>query len=210
MAPTIGFISGGGSFPINDLAGSGLGFYGSLAFGASVAVGSYQDRTFITDANGVIQGPEVNNVKFLNAASGILNQASSGVPLTFIPNWQATLNIRFTNDTHVKTQNVNVVIFDRSVVTHPASGVTTKVAEIVHPYPTQGPGGSGATSWTTFTTAGTGAALALTSSPGLSGLRPNGPNTTGIQHDWYLAISGSPDTIGSKTQYGLYVSLEYL
>ena len=35
---------------------------------------------------------------------------------------------------------------------------------------------------------------------------------TGIdmRHDWYIAISASPREIGSKTQYGLYFSLEYL
>ena len=30
------------------------------------------------------------------------------------------------------------------------------------------------------------------------------------RHTWYAAISASPLSIGSKTSYGLYVSLEYL
>jgi hypothetical protein len=29
-------------------------------------------------------------------------------------------------------------------------------------------------------------------------------------HDWYVALSASPDSIGSKTNYGLYFTLEYL
>ncbi len=210
MAPAIHFISGGGSFPINDLAGSGLGFYGLAAFGASVSVGAYQQRTFITDANGVVQGPEVNNVMFLNAASGVLGNAGSGIALTAIPSWQATLNIRFTNDTAVKTQSAQLMIFDRVNVAHAATGVTTKVAEIIHPYPTQGPGGSGGSTWTTFDSTTTGLVLSLVSSPGMSGLRPSGIDTTDIQHDWYVALSASPDSIGSKNQYGLFCSLQYL
>ena len=72
--------------------------------------------------------------------------------------------------------------------------------------------------------------LAFTSSPGMSGL-----NTTAVEtlpsgapdgyvnwltnagtahdstrHDWYDALSASPDSIGSKTNYGLYFTLEYL
>ena len=40
---------------INDLAGSGLGFYGAAGFGASVQVGQYQGRTFITNSSLVAQ-----------------------------------------------------------------------------------------------------------------------------------------------------------
>lgn len=72
--------------------------------------------------------------------------------------------------------------------------------------------------------------LTLTDSPGISGLntnsadagRPNQENgyqsyltTEGnehrsTRHDWYLALSASPDSIGSKTNYGLYFTCEYL
>ena len=31
-----------------------------------------------------------------------------------------------------------------------------------------------------------------------------------VRHDWYVAISAEPDSIGSKTEYGLYFTLEYL
>jgi hypothetical protein len=31
-----------------------------------------------------------------------------------------------------------------------------------------------------------------------------------MRHDWYVALSAEPNTIGSKTQYGLYFTLEYL
>ena len=31
-----------------------------------------------------------------------------------------------------------------------------------------------------------------------------------VRHDWYVALSAEPDSIGSKTEYGLYFTLEYL
>jgi hypothetical protein len=210
MAAQIRFISGGGGFPINDLSGSGLGFYGAANFGASVAVAAYQARTFITDATGALQGPEVNNVIYLNPGSGILGQAGSGIGLRAIPNWQSTLNIRFTNDTAVKTQNGYIMIFDRVNINNPASGVTTKAAQIIHPNIVQGPGGSGDTTWWTFNAAATGLQMPLVASPGTSGFSPNGVGTIDTQHDWYVALSASPDSVGSKTQYGLYAYVEYL
>ncbi len=208
MAPTIGFRAGP-SLAIADMAGSGLGFFGSSGFAASVQIAAWQGRTFITNGAGTTQGPEAANVQYLNAGSGVLGQAGSGIPLTYIPNYQATLNIRFTNDsTPVKTQNVQLRIFDRVDPNNPASGVTTAVAEIVHPDTTQNNTGSGSTVWQF--PAGSGTVMTLTASPGSSGLRPNGPSTTDSVHDWYTAISASPNSIGSKTQYGLYFSLEYL
>ncbi len=192
---------------INNLAGSGLGFYGSAGFGDSVPVNAFQDHTFITNSAGTAQGPEANNIKYLNAGSGILGQVASGIGLKAMPNGQASLQIEFTYDTPIKTQNVLLYGYDRSDPNNAPSGVTLKAAELVHPNPTQGPGGSGSVAWTTL--AGSGSNLTLTSSPGTSGFRPNGSGTTDARHDWYLALSASPDSIGSKP-FGLYVSLEYL
>lgn len=213
----IDFLAGGGSFQIANLSGSGLGFYGG-GFGYSVEVGSWQDTTFITNSVGTLQGPQVNNVKYLNIGSGIVNSASSGVPLTAIPNNLATLNIRFTHGSAVKTQNAVFHIFDRNNVNSPASGVTCRVAEIIHPDPVQNNNGSGDTTWMGITTnpltgsatvGGSGITVPLVASPGVSGLRPNGADTTATQHDWYVAITASPDSVGSKLFAG-FVLCEYL
>lgn len=201
----ISFYAGEG-FQINNLAGSGLGFYGG-GFGYSVPVGEYQDTTFITNANGTAQGPQVDNIKFLNNNSGIVNGASSGVHLRAIPNYLATLKINFNHNSPVKTQNVMARIYDRNNINNDPSGVTFKVAELVHPDQTQTLNGSGSNAWVTLH--GSGSMLQLTSSPGLSGLRPNGAETMSTDHDWYLAITGSPDSVGSKLA-ALYVELEYL
>lgn len=202
---TISFFSG--TNHVDNLSGSGLGFYGG-GFGYSVAVGSYQETTFITNGAGTTQGPQCNNIKYMNIGSGIINSASSGVPLISIPNYLSSLNIRFTHDSAVRTQNAKVYIYDRSSVNNPASGVTCKVAEVIHPGLTQVPTGSGDSTWLTPT--GSSVVVDLVASPGMSGLSPSGPSTSADRHDWYLAISASPNSIGSKTSFGLYCLLEYL
>lgn len=218
MAASISFYAGEG-FGINNLSGSGLGFYGT-SFGASVKVGEFQDKTFITNSNGTIQGPEADNVKYVHEDSGVIGAGGAPVALTGIPNYQSTLNIRFTNDSSVKVQNVEFRIYDRQDINRPGSGVSVKVAEIIHPWNTQEPTGSGDARWygttvnsqtNTKTVGGTGIVVPLANSPGTSGWNAGSGNgvTPDTQHDWYLAISSSPDSIGSKT-FAAYIQLEYL
>ena len=210
MAAIDFYINTGIDFNINT-GPSGLGFFGAGGFGASVPVGTWQSKTFVTDGNGIQQGPEAQNVKWLNAGSGIIGAASTGIGLQAIPNYQATVNIRFTHSTSVRTQNAELRIYDRFHINNPATGVTTKVAEIIHPGNTQVANGSGDSTW--YTPAGSSIVVPLAPSPGMSGVYAgNGSDSTysNTRHDWYAAISASPDSIGAKTQYGLYVSLEYL
>lgn len=203
---TLNFISTNAALAINNLNGSGLGFYGS-SFGSSVDVGAYQTTTWITDSNGTLQGPQANNVKWLASDSGSLNGAGQ-ISLIQIPNYLSTLNVQFTHTSAVKTQNTKLRIYDRSSINNSASGVTTKVYQVIHPDTAQTSNGSGGSTWTT--PAGSSTIMSLTSSPGTSGASPNGTQTTDTRHDYYLAISASPDSIGSKTLYGLYFQLEYL
>lgn len=84
-------------------------------------------------------------------------------------------------------------------------------------------------SWVEYGPMETMSDMTLTSSPGVSGLNtvagetlPTGDGTyynwiwnegaahEAKIHDWYIALSASPDSIGSKTDYGLYFTLEYL
>lgn len=212
---TISFLAGEG-FAIQNLGGSGLGFYGPGSFGESVRVGEYQDNTWITDSTGAIEAAKTDNIKYVHPNSGELPGDDVRV-LRDIPNYLSTLNIRFTHTSAVKVQNVKVRIFDRNDIDRPASGVTCKVAEVIHPWNTTSPAGSGGTTWSTL--GGSGGTfnsitydnpLSLANSPGMSGLSPNGSDTTDTQHDHYLLISASPDSIGSKTQFGLLCSYEYV
>jgi hypothetical protein len=196
---------------IEIISPSGLGFYGS-SFGNSVNVGEYQTTTYITNSNGTLQGAQGNNVKFVNSASGMVGSSTSGIWLTQIPNYQATVNIRFEHSSAVKVQNVIGRIYDRSDINAGASGVTTKMAEVIHPGLLQSDNtGSGDSTW--ITPVGSALTVTFANSPGMSGLLAgNGSNgnATEMRHDWYACISQSPDSVGSKTLNAFYISLEYL
>lgn len=191
---------------VQNLNNSGLGFYGT-SFGDSVEVGQYQESTFITDSTGTNQGPQGNNVKYVHPNSGSIDGLDP-VNLLNIPNYLTTMNARFTHGSSVRTQNVKFYVYDRSNINNDPSGVLCKCAEIIHPNTDQtGLTGSGDASWVTVQ--GSGSILSLVDSPGTSGLSPNGPSTQDTRHDWYLAISASPESVGSKTFAG-YFSVEYL
>ena len=206
MAAQIRFFAGEG-FAINNLSGSGLHFYGAAGGGASVQVGSYNERTFIGNAAGTSYITEVDNIKYLNTASGIYGQTGSGISLTSFANYQATLNIRLSLDSAGKSQNAEVRIYDRSNINNDPSGVTCKLFELIHPANNNVNNGSGDSAWESVH--GSSVVLSLIASPGVSGERPAGINTSAVDHDWYIGISVSPDSVSSKL-FGLYMSAEYL
>jgi hypothetical protein len=310
---------------LTTLSGSGLGFFGSTQ-GSSVQIGSFQDTTNVSNADGSVIKDSTNNIKYTTSVfpSGRCVMTSNGgtstVGLSGVKSFQGTLGITFSHSTDVNAQNCQLRIYDRTNVNYPASGVNTKVAEIVNhngsTYNSQGTNsqssdavGSGDILWwgeqwpteivssnnyyinsqgVTFyngtgattvngdsrlgqvtgdraTVGGTGIVVPLLDSPG-SGQRglqktyvTNAAATipgmtfpkwtqycnatsrqslffgssahnfgdgssatpasqkktfggTGIDshHTWSVALSASPLSIGSKEQYGLYVSLEYL
>jgi len=209
------------NFAIDNLSGSGLGFFSSDGFGGSVLVGSFNGRTFITDGNGVTQGAEVDNLQFLNVGSGIVGQAGSGIHVLAVPNYLATLRMNFNHASAINVTNAEMRIYDRYDINNLASGVTVRMVELIHPTITQIADGSGDNTWIgttanpqsgTNTVGGSGTTVPLANSPGESGLHAgNGSDSTWVdtQHDWYVGISASPDSVGSKTKFGLYASLEY-
>lgn len=196
----------GPPYQINNINGSGLAFFGN-AFGQSVQVGSWNEKTFVSSSNGTTDGGECQNIQFYNSASGSIN-GGSPVHLKQIPNYLATLKVEFTHDTPVKTQNCKLRIYDRSNINNDPSGTSVKVYETIHPTVSQVLNGSGSDSWST--PHGSSVIMDLISSPGLSGLRPNGINTTSNVHDHYICLSLSPDSIGQKNQVAMWVSMEFL
>jgi hypothetical protein len=210
MAAAIDFYGGLGA-SLTGLGSSGIGFYGAT-FGSSVQVSSYQDSTFITNSNGTVNGGQIDNNKYLGNTSGVSVNGGTAEMLSGVPTTSGTLNVRFTFDSVVMTQNGQFRIMDRVSADAPASGVTSQVAQLVN-------GGSGVNQSTGaaqashngwMALAGSGTTMTLLSSPGSGGLSPNGTGTTDTRHDWYLAMSASPSSIGSKTSFGGYCSLEYL
>ena len=312
-----------GTASLDTLSGSGLAFYGSAA-GSSVQIGSYQDNTYVANGDGSVYKDAAPNVKYVASThpSGATSMSTPGnaavaVGLSGVKSFQATLGIEFGHSTEVNVQNAQLRIYDRTNVNYPASGVNTKVAEIINhngvTYASQGSTGqssdavgSGDAFWwgeawpaeyvtknyftnssgeiflngfestnvngdsrlsavgaagSYATVGGTGIVVPLSNSPGSgqkqlqpSEVADNGNSIPGMMwpkwtqyvdstdqttvfgalnnfgngsdganigktyggtgvdthHTWAVALSASPLSIGSKEQYGLYVSLEYL
>lgn len=218
---------------INHSAGSGIGFYGSN-FGVSVPIGTKQSTTFVTDSLGVSQGSQLNNTTMVTSGDSItfgtvsINGASD-INLDRLPNYLCPLNIRFTHTEPVRVQNCKLRIFDRNNIDNHASGVVTYVYEARHPASVQTVSnlshrGRSSNSWYEFDSLDAMTDMPFTASPGVSGTNTNVQDTNPAlgyvsnsgsllatdRHDWYLALSSEPVTVGSKTQYGLYFSVEYL
>jgi hypothetical protein len=218
--------------------GSGLGFYGS-DFGISVPVGSQQTQTWTTDALGTSPGVRLHNTAMVSSGnittSGEVSvDGGNPIYLDKLANYQCPLNIRFNHDTPVKVQNCKLRIFDRNNISRPASGVTTWVYEARHPAISNNitslsfrADTTGVYRWTEFDPTVLGTTnfdMLLTNSPGVSGRNTNISDTNtdlgyisrsgnaleSTRHDWYVALSSEPNQIGSKRDYGLYFTAEYL
>ena len=220
-----------GYVKINHTAGSGLGFYGG-GYGISVPVDTFQDTTFTTNSDGTATDYiQLHNNKYDKGTSGVLADGASIADLANLPNYLAPLNVRFTHTTAVKVQNCKLRIFDRNDINKHASGVSTMVYEVRHPSALQSVSnlnfrGRTDNTWVEFDSedSATPSDMTFTSSPGMSGLNTNSTDTDtakgytttagsaheSTRHDWYVAISASPHSIGSKTNFGLYFTVEYL
>ena len=195
-------------YPIDYAAGSGLGFFGPGGFGYSVAVGSWQSRTFITNTNGTTEGAEIDNNKWINATGVTWGVTGEEHLLTELPNDKATININFTHSSAVNIQNAELRAYDGTNVDNAPSGIEIRGAEILHPYTTYVNNGSGDTHWTAMS--GANGILSLSDSPGSGALvAATGGTVNSTRHDYFVALSASPSSVGAKTGK-FYISLEYL
>lgn len=220
---------------INHVAGSGLGFYGN-GFRVSVPVGAQQTQTYVTNANGTSQGVRLNNTAMssvgnVNTEGTVSINGGTPVSLSSLPNMSCPLNIRFNHDSAVRVQNCKLRIFNRQNIDTHAVGVTTYVYEARHPSNLESVDqlnyrAYDDNKWFEFDPTLAMNDMELTASPGEGGVNSaselvnsntvklwetlEGPSHTSLQHDWYLALSSQPESIGSKTEYALYVTMEYL
>ena len=122
-----------------SLGGSGLAFYGATG-GSSVTIGEYQGTTYVANGDGSTFTDATSNVKFETTAtwpSGKCNlDAGPGSPsdtgLTGVRTMYGTVGIEFNHSSNVTVKNCQLRIYDRNNINYPASGVNTKVAEIVN------------------------------------------------------------------------------
>lgn len=209
--------------------GSGLGFYGA-SYGISVPIGGRQDTTWLTNSDGTSsERLQLHNTKFASDETVLIDSASVAINLANLPNDKCPLNVRFEHDEDVRVQNCKLRIFDRNNIQNHASGVTTYVYEARHPATGQEFGnlaqrGRAENTWFEFDPVESMSDMPMTPSPGISGVNTDGTDNDidlgyvtqgGVshaaqRHDWYVALSAEPDSIGSKTNYALYFSVEYL
>jgi hypothetical protein len=189
------------------VTGSGLGFFGAGGFGTAVNIGSYQSQTYITDAAGTVEGPEIINNRYLTATSiqADLGAESSGIALPYLPNRMAVLNIRFTGAAAI-VNNVTVTACERYTNTTNPVGVTVQAAEIANTSTVYT--NSSTYSDSTWTNIHGTTTLSLQDSPGSSGTGL-GLSQSDTRHDWYVALSIAPTSGGNKT-IALYTEVEYI
>lgn len=187
--------------------GEALGFFGSNGFGDPLSLNEFNGRTFITTPSGSAAYEECDNCRRNSSSTVIVGQTGSGINLQNLPNYLATMNLRFTHPQAVLIQNAKLIAFDGDDISNAPTGLNVYGAEIIHTSRLQTNTGTGDTTWIEM--AGSGQQLDLVDSPGVSGLSPLGPATLSTRHDWYCAISVTPTIPGDKT-FGFRVDLEYI
>ena len=123
---------------LDTLSGSGLAFFGATA-GSSVQIGEYQSTTYVANGDASEYSDASSNVKYVSDTypSGACTlEAVPGSPyetgLTGIRTMYGSLGIEFGHTSAVNIQNCQLRIYDRNNINYPASGVNTKVAEIIN------------------------------------------------------------------------------
>lgn len=196
MATTISWAGGDGVnaiLPAESGVNDTLGFFGA-AFGFSIQVGQFNNTCYVTTDNGSANHGQVPNLKYLNATGCYVASELVGTELREVDNGEATLRIRLNTDTNVATQNTSLRVFDRTSINNNPSGVAVYAAEIIKPQPTVR--GVGDSSWTQIYGSGSTLSLADQSTP------------SGV-HTWYIAMTASPTTIGSKL-FAIYMETEFV
>lgn len=167
-----------------------LQFAGAGGFDDPVTVGEWQDTTHVESSVGAndSSGNTPNNVKFISQSGGTGgdSQADWGdgtEDLDQITDAECTLKINFSHGSAVAiTDHIFYAYNGSSTATGP-TGVSFVAAE------------QGDTNWTT--PEGSGAALGITDS------------ASATSHDFYIACSASPDSVGEKTAFTLRDELTY-
>ena len=194
MATTLKFLNpANNSIEILPAASGGLntiGFFGP-GFGLSVRVGDFNETTFRTTEDGQTNGTQLPNVRWASATGAFVGPSIIEQGLQSILINEATLQIELMTDSVVETQNAVFRTFDKTSIDNPPSGVTVFAAEIV-----AGPT-SGDFNWTEIE--GSGTVLNLDDQVN--------PDTT---HNWRIALSSTPTSIGEKTNFAFYFETEFL
>jgi hypothetical protein len=198
MATTLNFLSPANpSLEVLPAASGGfntIGFYGP-GFGLSVRVGEYNETTYRTTEDGQTDGGALPNLRYANTSGAFVASEIVATELQQIDNSEATLRIRLTTDSAVQTQNAKFRTFDKTSIDNAPSGVNVFAAEIIKP--SGASPGTGDVNWTQIQ--GSGAVLSL-----------DDQTTASTEHNFYLALTSTPTSIGEKTNFAMYFEVEFL
>lgn len=184
-----------------------LGFFGQDGFGDPLSLGEFNGRTFITDTGGSVAYEECDNCRRISSSGVVIGQTGDGINILNLPNYLATINLRFTHPESVLIQNAKLIAYDGIDVNNSPIGINVYGAEIIHTGRLQTTVGAGDSSWIQMN--GLSQQVNLVNSPGTSGISPLGPATLDTRHDWYCAISVSPILPGNKS-FTLRIELEFI
>ena len=127
-----------GTPSLDTLSGSGLAFFGATG-GSSVQIGQYQQTTYVSNGDGSEYTDASSNVAYkadtypsgqctLDTVAG----SAYEMGLSGVRSMYGSLGIEFGHTSEVNVQNCQLRIYDRANVNYPASGVNTKVAEVIN------------------------------------------------------------------------------
>jgi len=206
----INFLVNAGSPPINiNKSDLELGFFGMAGGSGTLEPNQWLSTNYLVDNTSSDVGTPVaqtSSVCYQAPGSGLID-GEIQLPLRSIPNYQATLNIRFKQESNINVLAARCNMFNGVDVNTPPVGMDIRIAEIAHVGTTQTGGGLGDTAWQT---ASSGENILLVNNPGPSGSIYGGYSPLGhSEHDWYIALSVNLNQVGGKSA-GLNVYLEYL
>lgn len=160
--------------------------FSGAAWGDNVTVSAYQDSTHVEASGGThtCSTVHLHNTKYNNATTVSIDGAgavslSGSVPAT----GACPLKINFADASSVVTTGGLFYAYDGSTTTNAPTGVTFQALE------------QSDTSWTNAE----GSAAAVTIND----------DTASTSHDYYFAISASPESVGEKTAFKLRIELTY-
>lgn len=207
-APASGTIIQQLTTPGNTSGANHIGFFGAGGPEGSpfaIIIDRYQDKTFITNMSGTnlgkapwglrASGQLINN-KY--ESSNTVNVDGQGaVALSTVPSASGTLLIRFVPSGSIPVRTQNAVL--RCVALNASSGVND-ITSVVTSLKVQGFEPTNQSSWKQMAGAGT-----IDNQ-----LSFRDRNTSVAQHDFFAALSASPEAVGQRNNFGFFMILEFL
>jgi hypothetical protein len=177
-----------------DLAANTIIFGGS-SFGSNIDVDSWQDSTHAGNGDPGSDQGTMNNVKYLTGSTMSVNGGGSeNINDTNLATTECTLKVNFSHGSSVAITGARFYSYDGSVVGNEAVGVGVYAFER----------GVSASAWTH-----------INSDSGNIGGDNSGERLAladqgaGTSHDYYIAASASPESVGAKTSFDFGVALTY-